>query len=139
MLAIQWPGTQSDSRSKYVRSNREESIGLPQGKRGGGTSKVIEEWNEGTEWYRVWSSGLIEQGGKIVQTVRGGAKVAVTLHKTYSNTNYSIFVTGQTAGDVWGYSSVSHIDYTTSSFTYMSAGNASSDGTKGTFWHTRGY
>ena len=30
---------------------------------GGGNSKVIEEWHEGTEWYRVWSSGLIEQGG----------------------------------------------------------------------------
>lgn len=52
---------------------------------GGGTSKVIDEWHEGTEWYRVWSSGLIEQGGEI-ESVNGIA--AITLHKPYSDANY---------------------------------------------------
>ena len=25
--------------------------------------RIIETWSEGTEWYRVWSDGWIEQGG----------------------------------------------------------------------------
>lgn len=52
---------------------------------GGGISKVIEEWHEGTEWYRVWSSGLIEQGGEI-ECANGIA--AITLPKPYSDANY---------------------------------------------------
>lgn len=35
---------------------------------GGGSSKVVEEWhaNDGSSWYRKWSSGYVEQGGKTV-------------------------------------------------------------------------
>lgn len=44
---------------------------------GGGISKVIEEWHEGTGWYRVWSSGLIEQGG-MTETLDADQSVAVT-------------------------------------------------------------
>lgn len=54
-------------------------------KANGGEHKVIEEWHEGTEWYRVWSSGLIEQGGEI-ESVKGIA--SITLHKPYSSANY---------------------------------------------------
>lgn len=38
---------------------------------GGGISKVIEEWvsEDGKQWYRVWSSGFIEQGGNDYGTV----------------------------------------------------------------------
>ena len=31
--------------------------------RGSGVETVVEHWHEGTEWYRVWSDGFIEQGG----------------------------------------------------------------------------
>lgn len=50
---------------------------------GGGNYKVIEEWHEGTEWYRVWSSGLIEQGGLADVTNASNGK-EVTFLKAFS-------------------------------------------------------
>lgn len=50
---------------------------------GGGNYKVIEEWHEGTEWYRVWSSGLIEQGGLADVTNASDGK-EVTFLKAFS-------------------------------------------------------
>ena len=45
---------------------------------------VVETWNEGTEWYRVWSDGWIEQGGhKLVHNY-------IYFIKNFSNTNYII-------------------------------------------------
>ena len=57
---------------------------------GGGTSKIIEEWREGSEWYRVWSNGLIEQGG--VANVSDGLS-AVSLKKPFSDTQYHVSAT----------------------------------------------
>ena len=50
---------------------------------GGGNYKVIEEWHEGTEWYRVWSSGLVEQGGLADVTNASNGK-EVTFLKAFS-------------------------------------------------------
>ena len=45
---------------------------------------IVETWNEGTEWYRVWSDGWIEQGGhKLVHNY-------IYFIKNFSNTNYII-------------------------------------------------
>ena len=45
---------------------------------------VVETWNEGTEWYRIWSDGWIEQGGhKLVHNY-------IYFIKNFSNTNYII-------------------------------------------------
>lgn len=41
---------------------------------------VVETWNEGTEWYRVWSDGCIEQGGKVPAT---NSYVIITFTKPY--------------------------------------------------------
>ena len=57
---------------------------------GGGKSKIIEEWREGSEWYRVWSNGLIEQGG--VANVSDGLS-AVSLKKPFSDTQYHVSAT----------------------------------------------
>nr|DAF56669.1 MAG TPA: Putative tail fiber protein fold, Tail fiber, receptor [Myoviridae sp. ctWb16] len=45
---------------------------------------VVETWNEGTEWYRIWSDGWIEQGGFI------SAKTSntITFIKPFKNTDY---------------------------------------------------
>lgn len=51
---------------------------------GGGNYKVIEEWHEGTEWYRKWSSGLIEQGGKLNN---GATK---TLEIPFTDTSFKV-------------------------------------------------
>ena len=51
---------------------------------------VIETWRDGYNWYRLYNSGWIEQGGM------GGAATttySVTLHKEMANTNYHVNLT----------------------------------------------
>lgn len=49
---------------------------------------VMKSYRNGTEWYRVWSDGWVEQGGRAVSSsVRG---VSVTLLKPYADRNYTI-------------------------------------------------
>jgi hypothetical protein len=60
---------------------------------------IIETWSEGTEWYRVWSDGWIEQGGESTNSV--DAEITIQLHKPYQSSNY--FVT-QTTGFNGGWS-----------------------------------
>ena len=54
---------------------------------------IVETWNEGTEWYRVWSDGWIEQGGQSYNAV--DSEITIQLHKPYTNSDY--FIT-QTTG-----------------------------------------
>ena len=54
---------------------------------------IVETWNEGTEWYRVWSDGWIEQGGQSYNAVN--SEITIQLHKPYTNSDY--FIT-QTTG-----------------------------------------
>ena len=48
---------------------------------------VVETWSEGTEWYRVWSDGWIEQGGRV-----SGFDINVTIifKKSFTTVNYTI-------------------------------------------------
>ena len=46
---------------------------------------VTKTWRSGTEWYRVWSDGWIEQGGH-------GTGGTCTFNKPFSNTNYTFNV-----------------------------------------------
>lgn len=46
---------------------------------------VTKTWSSGTEWYRVWSNGFIEQGGH-------GTGSACTFSKPFSNNNYTFNV-----------------------------------------------
>lgn len=46
---------------------------------------VTKTWRRGTEWYRVWSDGWIEQGGH-------GTGGTCTFNKSFSNTNYTFNV-----------------------------------------------
>lgn len=52
--------------------------------------RVVENYVNGTSWYRVCSDGWIEQGGKV--TVIGGG-TTVTLLKSFSDTNYAVLAT----------------------------------------------
>lgn len=47
---------------------------------------VVETYQNGTSWYRVYSDGWCEQGGHI--NAGGGANATVTLLKPYKDTNY---------------------------------------------------
>lgn len=53
---------------------------------------VVESYNDGTNWYRLYKSGWVEQGG--VTSVLSG-EGTVTLLKPFDSANYSILVTIQ--------------------------------------------
>lgn len=48
---------------------------------------ITETWNEGTSWYRVWSDGWIEQGGRY--TPKSNPSY-INFYKPYTNTNYTL-------------------------------------------------
>lgn len=53
---------------------------------------VVEDWQQGQNWYRVWKSGWLEQGGGF--PVQGTyVERTVTLHKPFKNTLYWTTVT----------------------------------------------
>lgn len=57
---------------------------------------ITETWRDGAQWYRKWSDGLIEQGGKFWTN---SAYPTMTFNTPFSNTNYSI--SGWFGPDPW--------------------------------------
>ena len=57
---------------------------------------IIETYQNGTEWYRVWASGWIEQGGLVTTTIS-----ELTFLKPFANANYYICGTPTEKGN-WG-------------------------------------
>lgn len=51
-----------------------------------GNAWVVETYRNGTEWYRKWSDGWIEQGGVITAK---DINFTLTLHKPFIDTNYT--------------------------------------------------
>lgn len=49
---------------------------------------IVETYRNGTEWYRVWSDGWLEQGG----TIQGNRKT-ITLLNPYADANYCVYTT----------------------------------------------
>lgn len=63
----------------------------------------VTKWTSGTSWYRQYSDGFIEQGGRYVQTNASSAtRPTITLNKTFSNTNYTL-LTSPTTKEKDGY------------------------------------
>lgn len=54
---------------------------------------VIEAYNDGTNWYRVYKSGWIEQGG--LDSTSGANGVTKTFLKPFSDTNYTLTATAR--------------------------------------------
>lgn len=50
---------------------------------------LVETWHSGTEWYRVWSDGWIEQGG-ITTAVSGTRNYQINFNKAFTDTNYFV-------------------------------------------------
>lgn len=48
---------------------------------------ITTTWHSETSWYRKWSDGWIEQGGRITTTT-----TIVSLHTAFTDTNYTITV-----------------------------------------------
>lgn len=52
---------------------------------------VVETYRNGSNWYRVWSDGWIEQGGRTPNGSSGD--FTVSFYKEMKDTNYSVFIT----------------------------------------------
>jgi hypothetical protein len=55
---------------------------------------VTSKGSSGTQWYRKWNDGFIEQGGTVSLTNGSWGIPTVTLLTAFSNTNYTISVSG---------------------------------------------
>ena len=69
---------------------------------------VVETWHSGTEWYRVWSDGFIEQGGFLAPISSDQLNLPVTFLKPFSDTSYTVLSTNllTSMNQVSGWSSV---------------------------------
>ena len=83
-----------------------------------GERVVVKDFREGTEWYRIYSDGYIEQGGEINGTVV--EDVIVNLLVPFINTEYTVLkntgINGVYTENITG-RTVSTWNYTTTSFT----------------------
>lgn len=52
---------------------------------------ITETYSEGTNWYRIWSDGWIEQGGTTA-AVNIGTASTVTFNKSFTNTSYQVII-----------------------------------------------
>lgn len=52
---------------------------------------IVESWQSGTSWYRIWNDGWIEQSGR--GTFSSQSEEEKTLLKPFSNTNYNLILT----------------------------------------------
>lgn len=68
---------------------------------------VVETWRSGTEWYRVWSDGFIEQGG-CFESSSAVSNKTISLPKEMPNADYSLTITADTSG---GWAARSYMGY----------------------------
>lgn len=88
---------------------------------------LVESYRNGTEWYRVYSDGWIEQGGRVVSDGTLDWKIA-SLVRPFSDKNYNILISGdQLTGDSAGTFSglVQYAKSTNSQFTWFWNANSS--------------
>lgn len=85
-----------------------------------GNAWVVESYRNGTEWYRVWSDGWIEQGG----VAESAASTTVTFLKPFTNKCVGAWAQALgTNGTIYAYS-IHHTDVT--SMVIYAAGGATS-------------
>ena len=101
-----------------------------------GIRTIVETWNEGHNWYRIWSDGWIEQGGQC--SAADDATVTITFHKPFTNTSYRVLsgiVDAQLGGSNFRYISFSNFTTTTMKV----AGQSNCGGSCQGFWYACGY
>lgn len=91
---------------------------------------VVENYRNGTEWYRKWSDGWIEQGGY------GSMTVAVNFLKAFTDTNYTILTQMLHSTVNTYYNQIVYDNYSKTSFTSNINGGNSTVKFK---WYACGY
>lgn len=99
---------------------------------------VVANYSDGTSWYRIWSDGWCEQGGKIATENAGSYLGKCTLMVPYRDTNYTILSVAE--GPQYGKSGVcSHWFPITSRKTVDCFFVNGCDHFNSTYWEAKGY
>ena len=60
---------------------------------------ITKTWHNGTSWYRVWSDGFIEQGGKLTFTSTTSIRSEITFNKPFASSMIGLsFMAGRNSG-----------------------------------------
>lgn len=100
---------------------------------------ITEVWHSGTAWYRVWSDGFIEQGGKLTFTGTTSINKDITFSKPFASsiTGLSLMArrnSGTYSGSEYGYGVNAY------STTKVSISASKQGGSATTlWWHATGY
>lgn len=57
----------------------------------GAGATVVESYRNGTEWYRVWSDGWVEQGGHVLAGTSSSVIITVNFLKPFADTDYVMY------------------------------------------------
>lgn len=97
---------------------------------------VVQNYKSGSNWYRVWSDGWIEQGGS-----RGGIAtdnyITITFHKAFKDTNYCFVETTKANGAPGGNIRSSAMIYSMTNTTIQLEQDTYAD--SGGCWYACGY
>lgn len=94
---------------------------------------IIKEYQEGTEWYRIWSDGYCEQGGYLNCP---SEPTILTLLKPFKDTNYTTTTTGVRTSNNTGNIAITSKTVSTISF-YI--GDDDSFNAGALYWRAEGY
>ena len=99
---------------------------------------VTEVWSNGSNWYRKYSDGWIEQGGILVLSSAVG-NTTHTLNVPFSNTNYLVLLMGNDSGTPSAVDMMGTGTKTTTSFVsrFLSTSSSGLDTNRG--WYACGY
>ena len=100
---------------------------------------VTKTWRSGAQWYRRWSDGRLEQGGRIKLQVWTGCSSAnrtFSLPTSFSNTTYTTVVTGE---EGYGWGGLKIVSQTTNSVAVTSTGASTNDYVDYVHFYCSGY
>lgn len=100
---------------------------------------VTETWRSGAQWYRRWSDGWLEQGGRLQLEVWTGGdnpNKTFSLPTAFSNSVYTTVVTGEGG---YGWVTLKVVSQTTSSVTVTGTGASRDDHVAYAHFYCSGY
>jgi hypothetical protein len=100
---------------------------------------VTETWRSGAQWYRRWSDGRLEQGGRLKLEVWTGGNDqnrTFSLPTAFSNATYTTVVTGEGG---YGWATLKVVSQTTSSVTVTGTGASKDDRVSYVHFYCSGY
>lgn len=84
--------TETYSDTDFVINKTENTFRLPYT---AGYKFIVDSWQSGTSYYRIYNDGWIEQGGRSIATATSSGNldsVLVTYHKPMIDTNYNLLI-----------------------------------------------